>query len=204
MEEALTLNIQNVDVLGLRDIRVFEIGTVFTRKDGKVAEHQVLALGARLKKTGYSPKDDGIVEQALEALRAEGINIEGKVKQGKCEINLSDLITTLDTPETYEPVAPLSAITYKPFSTYPAIVRDIAMWVPAETEIDQITKTLKENAGELCGRVTLFDEFTKDNRTSYAFRLVFQSYEKTLTDDEVQTHMDNINKAVEKESWEVR
>jgi phenylalanyl-tRNA synthetase beta chain len=63
---------------------------------------------------------------------------------------------------------------------------------------------LNAAAGELRVRTTLFDEFTKDGRVSYAFRLVFQSYEKTLTDAEVNTIMDRITAAVSERRWEVR
>ncbi len=204
LEDALALNIQNVEVLGLRNVRIFEIGTVFKKQAGKVTESKVLALGARIKKTGYSPKDDAIVGGALEALRAGGIVVDATVKQGKCEVDLSELIEKLPAPQEYKPSPALPEITYRPFSVYPAIVRDIAMWVPEETEAEKITEVLKANAGELCTRITLFDEFTKDDRTSFAFRLVFQSMERTLTDDEVETEMKNINQAVDKEGWEVR
>jgi phenylalanyl-tRNA synthetase beta subunit len=51
----------------------------------------------------------------------------------------------------------------------------------------------------------LFDSFTKNGKTSYGFRLVFQSYEKTLTDDEINIIMDKIgHKIKENSSWELR
>ncbi|USN88094.1 MAG: phenylalanine--tRNA ligase subunit beta [Candidatus Nomurabacteria bacterium] len=205
IEEALALNIQNVDILGLRDVRMFEIGTVFTKDDkGKAREHVVLTIGARVKKTGYSAKDDVIVNEAIKALIEAGLEIGVGAKQGICETNLDKLISALPEPTKYEPNVPLSDITYKPFSVYPAIVRDIAMWVPENTDIDSIGRILKDGAGELCERITLFDEFAKDGRISYAFRLVFQSYEKTLTDDEVEPYMAAVYRAVEKAGFDTR
>ena len=51
----------------------------------------------------------------------------------------------------------------------------------------------------------LFDEFKKDGKTSYAFRLVFQSYDRTLTDQEVNEVMNTITeKITEQEGWQVR
>ena len=48
-------------------------------------------------------------------------------------------------------------------------------------------------------------EFKKGNQISYAFRLVFQSYERTLTDLEVNDIMTKItNKIKEKNGWQVR
>ena len=49
-----------------------------------------------------------------------------------------------------------------------------------------------------------FDEFKKGEKISYAFRLVFQSFEKTLTDGEVNTVMQAVAKSVEKKGWGVR
>jgi len=204
MEDSLVFNAQNIDVLGLRDIRIFEIGTVFNKVEGRVSEHLVLAIGAKTKKTSHVPADDSLVNKALEALRAEGIDVDVKIEKGVCEFDLDQMISKLKVPTGYEDSKPLPVMTYKPFSNYPAIVRDIAMWVPMDVEVDKISEVLKVSAGELCTRVTLFDEFTKDERTSYAFRLVFQSFEKTLTDDEMQVHMDVLNKTVEAEGWDVR
>jgi phenylalanyl-tRNA synthetase beta subunit len=78
------------------------------------------------------------------------------------------------------------------------------MWVPAETASADVASVLKEHAGSLCARIDLFDEFKKDSQVSYAFRLVFQSAEKTLTDDEVNDQMKAVYEAVDKKGWKVR
>jgi len=44
----------------------------------------------------------------------------------------------------------------------------------------------------------------KKTRISYAFRLVLQSFEKTLTDEEANLVMKKVYTAVKKEGWEVR
>jgi len=53
-------------------------------------------------------------------------------------------------------------------------------------------------------RIDLFDEFEKEGRTSYAFRLVFQSRERTLTDGEVGGIMNTLNQVAEQNGWAVR
>ena len=63
---------------------------------------------------------------------------------------------------------------------------------------------IKENAGDLCAKISLFDTFTKDGKTSYAFRLVFLSFDRTLTDVEINTEMEKINSAAQEKGWEVR
>lgn len=93
---------------------------------------------------------------------------------------------------------------YQPFSVYPFIVRDIALWAPEGTDVGLTKSHIMENAGPLLVRCELFDTFSKDGRTSYAFRLVFQANDRTLTDDEVNGWMDLVTKAVTQKNWEVR
>jgi len=54
-------------------------------------------------------------------------------------------------------------------------------------------------------RCDLFDTFKKTGRVSYAFRLVFESEEKTLTDAEVNAVMDEMAAALNAiPEWRVR
>lgn len=96
--------------------------------------------------------------------------------------------------------------TFKMWSLYPFIARDVAVWVPEGVTSEEILKIIKDNMGDLVIRgPELFDEFKKDGKTSYAFRLVFQSYDRTLTDAEVNKVMDTITaKIKEHEGWQVR
>jgi len=228
--EVLSKNAGFTDLLGTADTRVFEIGTVFTSKeDVGIAEHVSLAIGVRIKQSGYSGKEDRPCDEALKAIsqvlgvpfRAVGQVGQKKVTEGEeefvyyqgiVEINLTKLLESLPKPTEYRPVEFGGERVYKPFSTYPYVTRDIALWVPNLSgenlekgiRISDIEKVLNENAGELRVRTTLFDEFTKDDRTSYAFRLVFQAKDRTLTDGEVNTIMEKINAAVAALGWEVR
>ena len=94
---------------------------------------------------------------------------------------------------------------YEPFSRYPAVTRDIALFVPSITNPDEIEKIIRENAGELLVRSRLFDKFEKEDKISYAFRLVFQSQERTLTDTEVNATMQKISsKLTENKGFEIR
>ena len=69
-----------------------------------------------------------------------------------------------------------------------------------------VEKIIKENMGNIVIKgPELFDEFKKNGKISYAFRLVFQSHERTLTDVEVNDIMTKItNKIKEKNAWQVR
>lgn len=93
---------------------------------------------------------------------------------------------------------------YKPFSVYPFIARDIALWVPSGTGVPEIESVIRESAGKLLIRLDQFDRFEKEGRVSYAFRLVFQSDERTLTDEEVNKIMDKIASELTAKGYEVR
>jgi phenylalanyl-tRNA synthetase beta subunit len=95
---------------------------------------------------------------------------------------------------------------FKMWPLYPFIARDVAVWVPEGIRSEDVAKVIKENAGEMVVRgPELFDEFKKDGKTSYAFRTVFQSYERTLTDTEVNEIMNKItDKLRSNGNWQVR
>ncbi len=67
-----------------------------------------------------------------------------------------------------------------------------------------VESALRVAAGPLLVRLTHLDTFTKDSRTSLAFRLVFQSNEKTLDGSEVDALMASVYDAVAKAGWEAR
>ncbi len=206
--EVLDKNISNVDLLGLKDIRVFEIGTVFHKTEDGIGEHISVTLGARIKQSGHTPKDDVILEEAKEALtEVFGTKIIGNIEKGVMEFNLTEMLDKLPKPTSYEELLVGEEKQYKPFSQYPYISRDISLWVsnsPSEDLKNDIINVMRTVAGSLLVRITLFDEFTKDGKTSYAFRLIFQSYEKTLTDDEVNERMVLVETKISENGWEVR
>ena len=94
---------------------------------------------------------------------------------------------------------------FRVWSPYPFITRDIAVWVPSEIKSDNVYQIIKENSGELLiTEPKLIDTFSKDEKTSYAFRIVFQSNEKTLTDDEIGVIMSAIGAKISEKGWVVR
>lgn len=112
------------------------------------------------------------------------------------------LLEIHDAPEYMPARYELGA--YQPFSIYPFVTRDIALWVSSDTESSSIEQTIRENAGELLVKLDRFDKFEKEGRVSYAFRLVFESPERTLTDDEVNGIMDKISAALCSAGYDVR
>lgn len=207
IREALDRNMPNIDLLGLQSIQIFEIGTVFNKEheEGGIAEHMSLALGVRTKQQGYVPKDDARLEEVATLLKESlGVEIEWSQEKGVFECNLTKILTQLSMPPTYGPYAKSPDVTYVPFSVYPFIARDIALWTPLNTDAHTIESHIREKAGTLLTRLSLFDEFKKDGRISYAFRLIFQSFERTLTDDEINAIMEEMYTSLKEKGFEIR
>jgi phenylalanyl-tRNA synthetase beta chain len=97
-----------------------------------------------------------------------------------------DLDVLLDAFDSEEVLIP----TFKPYSTYPASDRDIAFFAPVDLTVAKIERTIKASAKELLESVELFDEYRGENvptgQRSLAFRLVYRSIERTLTDKDIE------------------
>ena len=203
--KVLDANYSHLDLLGMSAVKVFEIGTVFAKTDDDVTEKMVVTIGVRTKGDGYNQKDDKQLQEAITS--TEGIfgsDLDWQIEKGVAEIDLSKVLETLPTPTKYEEVAKKDPVQFKTISQFPAIARDIALWVQESEEADSVVETLVQAAGDMCVRHTLFDTFSKDGKTSYAFRLVFQSTTRTLTDGEINKIMDKLNEVAKEKGWEVR
>lgn len=205
MEKALLLNSRNADLLGLQGVRLFEIGAVF----GADSEHVALSIGISLTGKKASEQETAERQNAVAALEAKtGLSFAAMhaIGPGMGEIDLDALIKDAPAPSAYAPFAPHAQVPeYHSISLYPFVLRDIAVWVPESVPKQEVEALIREKAGALLVRVTLFDEFKKEGKVSYAFRLVFQSYEKTLSDDEVTAIMTTVTESLNATpDWQVR
>jgi phenylalanyl-tRNA synthetase beta chain len=196
MQDALTRAMHDAPrALGPVDaVRLFEIGSVFTHEN----EHLALSLGvyplAKSKLDLVTP-----VVALLEKLLGTQVHSQ---KDGVAEFDLSTV--DFDTLGAEYEVPAVSIDTFTSYSTYPFITRDIALWAPSTTEVADVESLIRENAGELLSRIDLFDRFEKENRTSYAFRLVFESMDRTLTDEEINPIMEKITQKLVSKEYTVR
>jgi phenylalanyl-tRNA synthetase beta chain len=207
--DALTRNLYNAPLLGQKVIAIFEFGNVFTTE--KESRHLALALDDGTKKSNFTED----VEMVLgEIKRTLGLaSIEGDTVSTKpyvIEIDFDTMIKKLPEPTIYEApsFASLPVISYKAVSPYPFISRDIAMWVPASVTWESISTLCDKVHNPLVTRIDLFDTFSKEiegiKKTSYAFRLVFQSYDKTLTDEEVNKDVEVYYGLFKEKGYEIR
>lgn len=164
LQDALAKNKPNKDLLGLKEIKLFEIGMVW--KDGK----EQLMIGTVSEK-----------EAATEMM-----------------------LVGPEAPAAYDDLPLSQADKYRPYSKYPYIVRDVAIWTPEGTDAAAVAALIKTEAGSLCQSVRLFDTFTKEGRTSLALRLIFQSFEKTLTEQEANDAMAKVSEVLKSKGFEIR
>ena len=86
-------------------------------------------------------------------------------------------------------LAPGAHPTFRPLPSYPAIERDLALLVPAVVTAARVEEVVEAAGGDLLASVTLFDRYegrgVPDGSRSLAYRVRFQSPERTLTDDDV-------------------
>ncbi|MBI2451216.1 MAG: phenylalanine--tRNA ligase subunit beta [Parcubacteria group bacterium] len=98
---------------------------------------------------------------------------------------------------------------FEPFSKYPAVRRDLSVLTPNNTRLEDVLYIIETAGGSLLFDLDVFDIYEgpelPEGKINFAFRLVFQSFEKTLTADEIDEKMKIIIKALEKNpEWEVR
>ncbi|HNW71565.1 MAG TPA: phenylalanine--tRNA ligase subunit beta [Candidatus Paceibacterota bacterium] len=180
LKESLKLNQLNAPFLGMKEIKIFEIGTVFLKD--KEEMH-----------VAYNEKEN-IKEISLDEF---------------CK-SISDIDSTniFNEKENNDTLNFSSVSVFKQWSIYPFICRDIAIWVMDKEDEKKIKNLIIENGTDLLIKEPyIFDSFSnpKTNKTSFGFRLIFQSYDRTLTDEEVNKIMLQItNKISENKEWQVR
>lgn len=200
---ALEENAHHASYLGLDTVQLFEVGTVF-RKQGEVLH---LALGARAITGKQKSADTALVRDLAVLAESLGMELTGEVPvDGVVEISIDALLLNLPEKEGYETnIGWNPTARYRPWSPYPCVYRDIAVWVPIETPAEEVLAVIVETAPDILIKHFLFDSFQKEGRISYAWHLVFQSFEKTLTDSEVGVVMDTVTQALgSRKGWEVR
>lgn len=207
--EALMRNLYNAPLLGQTTIKLFEFGNVFTV--GNERKHLAIGIDDNNKKSSFTEEVELIIAEIKRALGVTSIECDtASTKPYVIEMDFDTLIASLPEPSVYEKpsFASLPPITYKTVSPYPFVSRDIAMWVPDSVTWEDIRTLCDQVGNTLVTRIDLFDTFSKEKdgvkRTSYAFRLVFQSYEKTLTDDEVNGHMEAYYNLFKGKGYEIR
>ncbi|MES3004515.1 MAG: phenylalanine--tRNA ligase subunit beta [Patescibacteria group bacterium] len=206
MGEALEENFKHLDLLGLKELKMFEIGTIFKKEE----EGMHLCLGVKYPK-GKKGNVDEEVARVINLIESEldvslgDISIVG----GVAEFNLNRVLENITAPAEYGKdlwdIEINDNFLWKTISPYPFAVRDVAVFVPNEVSVEKVIELINKNINSLVVRLSLFDTFVKSEKTSYAFRLVFQASDRTLTDEEINAVMNPIYESLKgEEGFEIR
>ena len=191
---------KNAEV-GNERVALFEIARVYLpRGDAELPEERVRVAGIA---EGDFLRIKGAIEALLRALHADATWVRahhallhpGKSAQidagfvgelhpallegawGAFELDLETLAAAARDPVRYEDVI-----------TYPAVNQDIAVAVAEDVEVAALVEAARAAAGPLLRDARAFDvyrgEQLGEGRKSVAIHLVFQSPERTLTDEE--------------------
>ena len=83
----------------------------------------------------------------------------------------------------------LQVPTFKAYSTYPSVERDLAFFAPMDLTVAEITNAMRKAGGKTLVDVKLFDEYrgesVEEGKRSLAFSLVYKSPDGTLKDSDV-------------------
>jgi phenylalanyl-tRNA synthetase beta chain len=157
-------------ILGMDDVKIFEIGNVFA------GDAEVLNISVADK--------NGVNEKTLDEFTKEN------------DLDISVYNFSGDDSQKVNGV-------FKQWLPFPFIARDIAVFLPNDVDRKELEDILE--SAKLLARVPrLVDVYQKDYETSYAYRLIFQSYEKTLTDEEVAPVMEELYKKIGEKGWKIR
>jgi phenylalanyl-tRNA synthetase beta chain len=206
--QAFQMNMLNAPLMKLETIKMYEFGNVFTSTEEK--RHLALCIDDGKKKTTFTEEVKILLEEIQRTLGISSLEYDTvSTKPYVVEIDFDALITALPELSSYEPLTQNTlSRSYQAISPYPFIVRDIAMWVPDTTTWESIRALCVEVGNSLVVRIDLFDTFSKEiegvQKISYAFHLVFQSFQKTLTDEEVNEMVEPYYEKFRAEGYEIR
>lgn len=208
LKNSLEFNARYAELVDMAQIRIFEFGHVFTAK----GEYDHFAIGIQtpgVKKSTDKKDCETIIKTLSEKL---GVVLQKtNAEENIAEFNLKAILEKLPELKEYDfsEVGDRDA-KFKKISPYPYMVRDIAVFTPEATKPEAVFSIIQKEAGKLMVKNRLFDVFTKkfpdgSSKISYAYRLIFQSYERTLSDDEVNAIMEKITKKMNANAgWQVR
>lgn len=209
-------------------INLFEIGSIFHKSEEGTKERRVLSLisstddffqmkgkinlflekisvlnvkySQKEKKEFFHEKKTAKISVGKEDIGFLGEASEEIMKEMKLKGNV--LIAEMDLEKITELYKEIKK--YEPISKFPSSARDLAVLVPEKTFYKDVFEKIKKEGGVLLKEVSLFD-FYKGKEVpvgtkSFAFRLIFQAKNKTLSSEEVNDVFEKIINALEKVS----
>lgn len=194
--------------MGAPERALFEIGTVFQVGAGGVVsgvverEHVAgVLVGERARQMQVDEIVSGVLQQfGITKLaehsgelmvfdRSHALVRKLGMPVAVFELNLTVLQQAATREPAWQPtlVTEQQPVAYTAPSPYPPVFRDISLLVEPGLTVERVREVLERAGGTLLVDVELFDEYQPDGtaQKSLAFHLMYQSFERTLTTDEV-------------------
>lgn len=206
--------------LALNRIQIFEFGNVFTETESLHLAIGVYTKNKKEKKALHEVQD--MCEHILSKLGASSEVIKSailkdtksisddRVEDGMLviEFDFDELLKALPEPVGYTSLlyAEHKEGHYQSLSVFPFISRDVAVFVPSGTDEKSLLQELTTLAGGLCVKSYQFDRFQKEGETqvSLGYRFVFQAFDRTLADADIETQMGHIYSTLTEKGYTTR
>ena len=186
---------------GNRNVRLFEIGTVFAKSNSADnrphEETRVAAVFTGLREpahwTGNAQSYDVWDVKGLSGEIAQMLNNAAPITAGRLNAESIDMPAWAGEIFGFEFTLPSEGIqrertTYRQVPQYPAIEQDMALLLPEALASEVVEGAVREAAGPLLETVEPFDLYRgkgiPDGTRSVAYRLRFRAADRTLTDKE--------------------
>jgi phenylalanyl-tRNA synthetase beta chain len=89
---------------------------------------------------------------------------------------------------------------FQPYSPYPAVERDLALYAPLELTVAELSQAMNKAGGQLLDCVEVFDQYqgesVPEGQRSLAFSLAYRAGDRTLTDADVEPVHNKIREAL--------
>lgn len=148
-----------------------------------------------LDSLGYNNRYSFVVKEFPEEMhptKSVYINVNGKVVGMFGQVHPSlykeeIYVLEINLDELFK--LQVGRVKYKEFSKFPGIQKDLAFILSKDVNSSAVIETIKKSAGKLLKDVKVFDYYEGDkidnNKKSIAYNLYFESYDKTLSDEEI-------------------
>jgi phenylalanyl-tRNA synthetase beta chain len=219
---------------GAKRVTIFELGHVFVPPTGKEERHLGILLWGNLLSAphwqmrdnpslefvdlrgaiessmipdlSFHPREYGNLTEAHEILSGDrGVGFAGKLSSARplaidatgsvllAWLHVDLVLSALELPKTFHEI-----------DRFPAVTRDIAMFVPEELSHAKILRVIENPQEPLLENVHLFDERRKGvgfppGQKSLAYRLTYRDKNRTLTNEEVTVVHARIRERLQRE-----
>ncbi|MBN1883136.1 MAG: phenylalanine--tRNA ligase subunit beta [Deltaproteobacteria bacterium] len=143
------------------------------------------------------------VESCVIKIGGDIIGVMGKLDENVAErYDLNRTVYVMEVNLTALEKVEKEVITYTSIPRYPPVLRDIAMIVAESVRSRDIVEAVRDATGDIGRDITVFDVYTgrqiDEGKKSLALSVMYQSDERTLTDEEVNTVHSRVIDVLEK------